>query len=468
MRQTFKERRRALQGSGLPLSRVMTAVLMLAILTLMFSRLRDPSTWRWFSHENNVETQAAAVKDESVVKKLAAVQAAAAHNSATGKATPAVKAEEPKPTPVAATKPVAAPQPVAATEPVAPAKPGDGAQAGAAGGNQAASDEPIPPELVPTGPTDLDPLEKDDIRQTISAVSDGNLKTVEIDMPAYQQILGWVDHQSTALLRKRAKKDATYSDFRLTPDTMRLQIVELKLNVRQIIRLTNPPKNGISEPMTSPEGHPLYEVRGFTEEGGSNLFFGFVTDLPEGMPIGMEVNEEARLVGYFFKLQGYLSKEQLLAAGRTHKKPVPLLAPIILGRLVWTATPSVTESKTPIWLLAAIGSGVAVLVAGWVLLSMRKPRRRILPPITQGNDLDPEGPSVDDWLDQAQSGRLSLDTGLGGRGRFDGGPADDTPPESGFGGRFFGNSLWENGESNNGHGSSNGHGNLGPEVRDSE
>ena len=43
-----------------------------------------------------------------------------------------------------------------------------------------------------------------------------------------------------------------YSDFRKTPDSMRLQIVELKLNVLQIIRYTKPPENGITEPMTTP------------------------------------------------------------------------------------------------------------------------------------------------------------------------------------------------------------------------
>ena len=140
-------------------------------------------------------------------------------------------------------------------------------------------------------------------------------------MPAYFQILSWVDHQSTALLRKRAKRDVLYSDFRKTPDSMRLQIVELKLNVRQIVRLHQAPKNGITEPMTTREGQPLYEVRGFTQEGGSNLYIGIVTDLPEGMPIGTSINEDAKLVGYFFKLQGYISQQQQLDAERTGRGP---------------------------------------------------------------------------------------------------------------------------------------------------
>ena len=179
----------------------------------------------------------------------------------------------------------------------------------------------------PPGPTDLDPMEQEDIQQAISVISDGDREMSKRDMPAYFQILNWVDHQSTALLRKRAKKDVLYSHFRKTPDSMRLQIVELKLNVRQIVRYTKPPKNGITEPMTTDEGHPIYEVRGFTQEGRSNLYIGIVTDLPKGMPIGTSINEDARLVGYFFKLQGYFSQQQQLDSERTGKRPVTLKAP---------------------------------------------------------------------------------------------------------------------------------------------
>src|SRR5208337_2870362 len=132
--------------------------------------------------------------------------------------------------------------------------------------------------------------------------------------------------------QKRARKDVLYNDFHSSPGSMRLQIVELKLNVRQIVRLENPPKDGITEPMTTPDGNPIYELRGFTQEGGSNLYFGIVTDLPKGMPIGASVNEDVKLVGYFFKLQGYFSQQQQLDAERTGKKPTMLKAPVILGR----------------------------------------------------------------------------------------------------------------------------------------
>ena len=310
--------------------------------------------------------------------------------------------------------------------------------------------------MIPTGPTDLDSVEQEDIQQVISAITDGKQEMTSLDMPAYYQILSWVDHQSSELLRKRAKKDVTYSDFRKTPDSMRLQIVELNLNVRQIIRYTNPPSKGITEAMTTREGSPIYEVRGFTREGGSNLYIGIVTDLPKGMPIGLSVNEDAKLVGYFFKLQGYISQAQQLEAEHSRKRPTPLQAPIIMGRLIWTPAPAENVAKPPAWLLLSIGSVATVVVVGWVVLTARRSRRRLPPTIVPGPSLDPDTPSVDNWLDQAQSGRLTFDA-VPETARYDGAASDD-----GFSGQFPGNSFWQNSESNNGQRSANGHNDNGP------
>ena len=56
MRQTLKERRKQLHG-GMPMPRVLTMVLMLAIMALIFVRLRDPSTWRWFARDDDDDVQ---------------------------------------------------------------------------------------------------------------------------------------------------------------------------------------------------------------------------------------------------------------------------------------------------------------------------------------------------------------------------------------------------------------------------
>ncbi len=435
MRQKLKERRTQFHP-GIPMPRMLTMVLMLGIMALIFVRLRDPNTWRMFEHNNDDDVVVAGNEPASGNKPL---NSPAAPASSGEKSPPA-----PNPSPARGRGEVAADSghaPVAPAQPPAPLGP-----AVPEAGRTAPSKDPSEAELTPTGPTDLDPHEQDDIQPAISIVSDGSLEMSYLDMPAYFQILDWVDHQPTALLRKRAKKDVLYTNFRKSPDSLRLQIVELKLNVRQIVQLANPPKNGITEPITTREGKPIYEVRGFTQEGGSNLYFGIVTDLPKGMPIGISVNEDARLVGYFFKLQGYISQQQQLEAERTRRRPVTLKAPVIIGRLVWIVAPVAVEEKTPFWLLATIGSVAMVALVGWILLAQRRTRRHNLPAIAAISSLDPDAPLVDNWLDQAQSGRLNLEPVPETTVRSDGAAL-----EGGFGDRLSGNIFRGNDESNNGH-----------------
>ncbi len=393
MRQTLKERRKQLHR-GMPMPRLLTMVLMMAIMALIFVRLRDPATWRWFSRDTDDLVQVAA-------------------------------GSEP-----AGTNP-------AKTQPAAPAS--------------SAAPAETPADLTPTGSTDLDPMEWDDMKTNVSLIEVGSLEMNKLEMPAYFRVLNWVDHQPTALLRKRAHKDVVFNDFRKTPNSMRLQIVELKLNVRQILRAFGPPENGKEMPITTPEGKQIYQVCGFTQEGGSNMYYGIVTDLPKGMPIGTLVNEDAKLVGYFFKLQGYISQAQQLEAERTRKNPIIYKAPVIIGRLIWIVSPTVAEDDPPVWLFWGIG-GIAVLaIVGWVLLSVRRSRRHAIPAIVSSPHLETEAFPVDSWLDEAQSGRLASETGWETTGR-----SDKTALDGGFGGRLSGNIFWENGESKNGHGANNG------------
>ena len=445
MRESWKVRRKQLYtGMSLPMPRLLTMALMLAIMALIFVRLRDPNTWRFFAQDNGDDIQVVADSEKTSVKKPLNTPPAAPASSA--KKAPATEKEQqaltPNPSPTSGRGEVPASPPGQPAPAAGPAAPPAGENPPSKDSSAAAA------ELTPTGPTDLDRFEQENMQNALLAVRDGTQEMSNRDMPAYFQILSWVDHQSTALLRKRAKRDVLYSDFRKTPDSMRLQIVELKLNVRQIIRLTKPPEDGITEPMTTREGSPLYEIRGFTQEGGTNLYIGIVTDLPAGMPIGTSINEDARLVGYFFKLQGYISQQQQLEAERTRKKPVTLKAPIIMGRLIWLASPggAAEEQKTPFWLLVTIGSVAIAVVVGWVLLAKRKPHPRTLSEIVPNISSDSEGPTVDNWLDQAQSGRLTLEALPETTARFDGAARGD-----GFGDRLSGNIFGENGESNNGH-----------------
>jgi len=446
MRQGLKERRNQLRG-GIPTPRVLTLVLMLAIMGLIFVRVRDPSTWRWFTRDDDDGQQVVARNDPAKNKQLTQTSevAAEAHPQAPAGSTQAASG------PPQAAGGTTVPQQVAGgtPAPLKAAKTTAQASSEKAGNPPTPPEKPkTPPEMTPTGSTDLDPMEWEDMKTNISLVEDGTFEVNKLEAAAYFQILNWVDHQPVELLRKRAHKDVVYSDFRRAPNSMRLQIVELKLHVIRVLRCFDPPVNGVERPVLSPEGKPIYELLGVSQDSGSNLYFGIVTDLPEGMQIGPSVDEYARLVGYFFKLQGYVSLEQEEEAERTRKKPITLKAPVIVGRVVLIGGGSAAEAeeKTPFWLLAAILSVAVAVAVGWVAFSMRRLRRRNLPAITPRANLDPAPPSIDNWLDQAQSGRITLEpvpeSTRGG---------DETALEGPLEGRLSGNIFGENGESSNGH-----------------
>ncbi len=126
----------------------------------------------------------------------------------------------------------------------------------------------------------------EDIKPSLSVVYDGSLRTMRAEQPAYFRIMSWVDHQSAELLRKRAMRDFFYDTLINSPDTMRLQIVELKFTAMQIVRETDKGPDGKPMPMLSPEGNQIYQVRGITSEGGTNVCFAEVVDLPPGMEVG--------------------------------------------------------------------------------------------------------------------------------------------------------------------------------------
>jgi hypothetical protein len=392
--------------------RLLTMLLMVAILGLIFVRFREASTWRLF---------ASADEGGQVVPETTA-----AHSASTG----------------------ASPK----------EKPPEGGTANAA-----------TPELTTKG-TDLDPQEMEDIKPSLSVLYDGSIQTMPAEQPAYFQILGWVDHQSTEELRKRAMKDFFYNTLINSPETMRLQIVEVKLTVLQIVRVMGVPKDGRPQPLLSPEGKQLYEVRGVSRESGSNLYFAMVTDVPADMPLGTFVNQDARLVGYFFKVQGYISQQQQLDAELSRRKMKPLKAPLIIGRMIWSKQPTaVAADNTPVWVLAPIGGVAIIMVVGWVLWSSRRTRQVALPQAARLSRIDPDAPSVDNWLDEAQSGRMEMEMVPEASAHSDGASVD-----LGFGGRFAGNIFQDRGESNNRERPSNGHAsNKGgdgpePEVREND
>jgi hypothetical protein len=200
---------------------------------------------------------------------------------------------------------------------------------------------------------------------------------------------------------------------------MRFRIVELDLNVRQIIRCER----------KGPEGVELYEVCGFTDESGPRLYMGVVQDLPKGMPIGPDVQERARLVGYFFKVNSYYS--HLAKPGAK-----PEFAPVILGRLVWEPSLLAGDNRDPIppWLWLAGALGVTALAFGGVMIAVFRGGRRPARARFLSSLPDPDAPSVDQWLDRAQSEGVDSGNNFSGNGESSNGRMDHRPEEPGEGG----------------------------------
>jgi hypothetical protein len=181
--------------------------------------------------------------------------------------------------------------------------------------------------LEPSGPTDEDPDQQEDMEVERDFIKDGALTIGKVEMRSYDRVLKWVNNQSLAVLRKRARADVPFDRFLSDANKMRFQIVKTDLLVRHVIKCD----------VKGPGGGELYEIHGLTPQ--SRLYFGIVEGLPEGMPVGTEVSEKGQLVGYFFKVQGYFPA--------VAKSNTPLRAPLIIGRLAREPSASGQRDATP-------------------------------------------------------------------------------------------------------------------------
>jgi hypothetical protein len=68
-----------------------------------------------------------------------------------------------------------------------------------------------PKETVTPGPTDEDFIERAAAVKEFMALTDGGLEQNPEEMLAYWRLFGWVQHQSTAQLQKRASKVVVFS-----------------------------------------------------------------------------------------------------------------------------------------------------------------------------------------------------------------------------------------------------------------
>jgi hypothetical protein len=254
-----------------------------------------------------------------------------------------------------------------------PAKPAD----------RAARQAPQAPAVEPEAAvTDQDPEEAEAFRDERQAITDKTLEIQREEMNAYSRVLHWVENQSFAAMQKRARADLSFTDLVHSPEAHRGELVALRLNVRLLRKIPN-----------TRDGVQLYEAWGPAPDSGMYLYDTIVVDRPAGMPLG-EIDEQARFVGYFFKVQGYhpaLSKPSDL----------PLPAPVLIGRLDWRPSekPQIAASDW-LWGAALVGGVLTLALAHFGLMFLRHRRRTFTRLVTS---ISPTGgPSMEDWLQQAQ------------------------------------------------------------------
>jgi hypothetical protein len=233
-----------------------------------------------------------------------------------------------------------------------------------------------PAEAVTAGPTDQDIEEQDGAAEQFMALTDGGIELGKEEMPAYWRLFSWTQHQSTAQLEKRAKREFVFNQFMRDPDEQRGKLFHVELNVRRVLAYDAPEnKAGVKK---------VYEIWGWTTESQAWLYCALTPELPPGMPQGANIYERATFTGYFLKVQGY----HAAGAGPRDK---PLQAPLLIGRLTWSPSAlAAAQAETDWdWLArqaagqpgswvwrAAFGIGlVAIIALGIWMYGLFVPRR---------------------------------------------------------------------------------------------
>jgi len=401
---------------GAELTRLLSSLLMLAVLGMLIVQSQDAGNWQWLCGQ-----QASGGPIDPANSIHGRPTDEAGNSNATG---PSVK----KTSKTGTTKQPSSPAGVSD----AASSTADHASATSPRTHGKALDLPPPP----SGPTDLDEEERDAATEEFQALTDRTLEMHPEEMNAYWRLFSWVQNQTPAGLRKRAIKDVVMNDFIQSADDFRGKLVALDLNVRRVLRYPAPKNRlGIKN---------VYEVTGFTTESQAWLYIGLTADLPKGMPTGSSVEEQATFYGYFLKLQGYY---------RAGAKPDerPLAAPLLIGRVVWhsaAAAQARGESFSQVFWVAICGAVLAIAGGMWLIVRFFGGSSATV----SGGTLRPlpEVP-IDQWLRSAGEGRLEID------GAESDGAEGDGQSDRPLGGRLGGvGSVGHPGDWSGGNGSSNG------------
>jgi len=272
------------------------------------------------------------------------------------------------------------------------------------------SASPGPAAGKPAGEDHEEAAETAAAQEDFSRVVDGNDQE---ELPACRRLVRWVVDRPLEAMEQRARTDLLFNDLYSQPEDYRGTLVKLRLAVKRIEKANDQRARALLG--DEAEGVELYEAWGPSFQSKSHLYKVLLVGLPEGMPTGLDLSEEATFVGYFFKVIAYNAASD----GKMYR------APLLVGRLDWHPP---EESNTELLLGGlALGAFLLVVAAGWWLLLARRHRRGVeLPPVSIPLSGTSENVTVENWLEQAEAGRVAVDLGSGPQGNN----FDDQPDSS--------------------------------------
>ena len=241
----------------------------------------------------------------------------------------------------------------------------------------------------PAGPTDEDPEEQDFMSEARQAIEDGTLHLKQEEMVAYQHVMSGSRISRWRCSSKRARKMCFSTSSSPIAGHVRFQIVQVDLDVRQVIKCD----------VKGPGGEEMYEIRGFSPE--ARLVFRDRRGPARGHARRHRCPGAGLAGGVFLQDPGLLP-------GGGFQVGQPLRTPMIIGRLDWQPLEAAPSESDPGWIWVAIAGGCVVVgrwPRHWPCSAAAGGRAR-----SARRGLSSAGPTVDQWLDQAQSGEWIIMT----------------------------------------------------------
>jgi len=210
--------------------------------------------------------------------------------------------------------------------------------------------------------------ERSAFRWETQGMADQSTLIQGFELPAYRRLFKWITSQSTEELARRNPPDAVFQQLAQHSDKYRGELLTLELTVRRVEK--DPVDAG------NPAGvEHVYQLWGWPTSGRGWLYDIVTPELPPGFPVEPDIYQTVRVYGYFFKLQGY-------QPANAKPNARPLVAPLIVGKLVWEpTTPTANPAEQALSLVFLVGGGLIVLCAiGYWFVAARRKKKQLPPP----------------------------------------------------------------------------------------